>query len=122
MAAGLETRVLLKPVVSEADLARASKAIDKSFRGLGSAAKRYQQPLGRITGQVTEFGKSLEASNARVLAFGASAGVIYKITQAFDFLVKSTIDVEKTLKDINVILNASSTGIKKFGDDRRAKA
>ena len=35
------------------------------------------QPLGRITGQVNEFNKSLDASNARVIAFGASAGIIF---------------------------------------------
>lgn len=78
--------------------------------------KNFSQPLGKITGQAKEFQKSLEASNARVLAFGASAGVIYNIQKAFSALVSSTIEVEKSLTDINIVLNTSSSGIKQFGD------
>ena len=63
------------------------------------------QPLGRITGKVSEFEKSLEASNARVLAFGASAGAVYAVQRAFGEVVKATIQVEKSLTDINVVLN-----------------
>jgi len=73
------------------------------------------QPLGRITGKVSEFDKSLEASNARVLAFGASAGAVYAIGRAFKEVVASTIEVEKSLADINVVLNASASGLSKFG-------
>jgi len=76
-----------------------------------------EQPLGRITGQVNEFNKSLDASNARVIAFGASAGVIYGVQRAFDALVSSTIDVQKSLQDINVILNASKDELNKFGSE-----
>ena len=75
------------------------------------------QPLGRITGKVSEFDKSLEASNARVLAFGASAGAVYALGRAFKEMVSSTIEVEKSLAEINVVLNASSQQISKFGSD-----
>jgi TP901 family phage tail tape measure protein len=75
-----------------------------------------QQPLGRINSELSEFNKSLEASNARVLAFGASAGAVYGIESAFQALVASTIEVEKALTDINVILNASASTLKDFGD------
>jgi len=73
------------------------------------------QPLGRITGKVNEFTKSLDASNARVIAFGASAGIIYGLQRAFTALVSSSIEVQKSLQDINVILNASTTDLQKFG-------
>jgi TP901 family phage tail tape measure protein len=73
------------------------------------------QPLGRITGQINEFNKSLDASNARVIAFGASAGIIFGVERAFVALVKSTIEVQKSLQDINVILNASQAQLQKFG-------
>jgi TP901 family phage tail tape measure protein len=73
------------------------------------------QPLGRITGQVNEFNKSLDASNARVIAFGASAGIIFGLERAFTALVTSTIEVQKSLQDINVILNASTSELQKFG-------
>jgi TP901 family phage tail tape measure protein len=73
------------------------------------------QPLGRITGQVNEFNKSLDASNARVIAFGASAGIIFGVERAFGALVQATIEVQKSLQDINVILNASQSQLQAFG-------
>lgn len=73
------------------------------------------QPLGRITGKVNEFNKSLDASNARVIAFGASAGIIFGVERAFGALVQATIEVQKSLQDINVILNASQQQLQAFG-------
>ncbi len=75
------------------------------------------QPLGRITGQVNEFNKSLDASNARVIAFGASAGIIFGVERAFTALVSATIEVQKSLQDINVILNVSQGQLQKFGGE-----
>jgi TP901 family phage tail tape measure protein len=66
------------------------------------------QPLGRITGQVAELNKSLEASNARVLAFGASAGSIYLVQRAISSLISTTIEVQKELANINVLLNLNT--------------
>ena len=59
--------------------------------------KSFTQPLGRITASANEFTKSLEASNARVIAFGASVGIINGITDSFKFLVAETVKFEKTL-------------------------
>lgn len=73
-----------------------------------------KQPLGRITGQANEFQKSLEASNARVVAFGASAGAIYAIRAAFSKLVSSTIEVEQSLTEINNLLNIGQGDMSKF--------
>ncbi len=75
------------------------------------------QPLGRITGKVNEFNKSLDASNARVIAFGASAGIIFGVQRAFQALVTSTIDVQKSLSEINVILNVSAKELSSFGGE-----
>ena len=80
-------------------------------------AKGFIEPLGRISGLGDEFQKSLEASNARVIAFGASAGIIYNIQKAFGALVTSTIETEKALISINSVLNASSTSLNKFGNE-----
>jgi TP901 family phage tail tape measure protein len=74
------------------------------------------QPLGRITGQADEFTKSMEAANARVFAFGASVGIINGVTQAFGALVRNTIEVEKSLVEINTVLNASSDSLQEFGN------
>jgi TP901 family phage tail tape measure protein len=80
-------------------------------------ARSFTQPLGRITASANEFTKSLEASNARVIAFGASVGIINAVSNAFKGLVAETIKFEKTLADINVILNASNSSIQKFGSN-----
>ena len=73
------------------------------------------QPLGRITGQLSEFNKSLDAANARVVAFGASAGAIAVLEKTFKSLINSTVEVQKSLKDIQVVLDASDAVINKFG-------
>lgn len=77
----------------------------------------FSRPLGRITGSVNEFNKSLDASNARVLAFGASAGIIYGIVRAFKEMTLATVNVEKNLAEINVILNSSSKELRSFSQE-----
>jgi TP901 family phage tail tape measure protein len=90
-----------------------------AFRSLGRSSGAVA-PLGRMLGKIRadadEFTKSIEASNARVIAFGASVGVINGISNAFKSLVATTINVEKKLTDINIVLGASQKGIAKFGD------
>lgn len=80
----------------------------------GIDSKKFTLPLGRITGDLTQFQSSLDASVARVLAFGASASVLAGITSAMKQMVVAGIQVEKTLADINVILNLSSSGLAGF--------
>lgn len=82
-----------------------------------SGARNFSQPLGKITGQLGEFEKSLEASNARVLAFGASAGALFAIQKGLAAVARSAIQVEKSLADINVILNVSSKSLQSFSND-----
>jgi TP901 family phage tail tape measure protein len=77
--------------------------------------KGFSQPLGKISGQLGEFEKSLAASNARVIAFGASAGAIFAVQKAFAETIKSVIDIEKALTDVNVILNVSQKSLANFG-------
>ena len=74
-------------------------------------------PLGKIKGDLGEFEKSLAASNARVLAFGASAGLIMGVQTAFSEIVKSAVEVEKALIEINTVLNTSQTSLKAFGNE-----
>lgn len=70
--------------------------------------------LGKITGQVSEFQKSLAASNARVLAFSASAGQLYTYVRVFDNILKSTIEVQKSLTNLNVIFGLSRRQLDSF--------
>jgi TP901 family phage tail tape measure protein len=78
---------------------RINFATGNSARSLGALS----QPLGRLTGQADEFSKSLDAANARVLAFGASVGIVNTLSNAFKSLVASTIEVEKAITAISVV-------------------
>ena len=62
-----------------------------------------------------EFTKSLEASNARVIAFGASVAIIDGISDAFKNLVVQAVKFEKTMADINAVMSLSSSQIEAFG-------
>jgi len=80
-------------------------------------AQSFTQPLGRISGDLKQFQSALAASNARVLAFGASTAVIGGVAKSFKDLATSTIEVEKALVDINRVLALSSSGLQKFSSD-----
>ena len=97
--------------------AQAKKAGRNLKLNLGTSAKSIEglsQPLGRITGKADQFTKSMEAANARVLAFGASVGVLSAVTQGFKELVNTTIQVEKQLASINSILGGTVSELNKF--------
>lgn len=84
---------------------------------INASAKQVQQALGRITGQASEFQKSLDASTARVFAFGATTAVINGVTQSFKALVSTTVNVQARLTEINSILGA---GAKEFNQYRNS--
>ncbi len=72
----LDAEVRLNESQIMQEIAQVGKKAGKSLSmNIGKGAKgveAFTQPLGRITGQADEFTKSMEAANARVLAFGAS--------------------------------------------------
>lgn len=78
------------------------------------SARQIKQALGRITGQASEFQKSLDASTARVFAFGATTTVLQSVNQSFKKLVTTTIEVEKRLIEINSIFQATESQFNKF--------
>ncbi len=101
----------------EAALARIqSQAKGVQLGGGARSIDKLSRPLGKITGQASEFQKSLEASNARVLAFGASVAVINKLSQAFGALVSNTIKVEASFAKINTILGGTQKQLEQFGN------
>ncbi len=74
------------------------------------------QPLGKITGDISQFSKSLDAAAARVLAFSASVGIINGVVGGFRALIKETIAVEKALTDINSVLNTNKQSLDNFSN------
>ena len=79
-------------------------------------AKGLQQPLGRITGNLSEFNKSLDASTARVFAFGATVSVINGIADAFKGVVSAVIEVERALENINVVMGLTTAQLADYSD------
>ena len=96
----------------------AAKRAGKSLKiNMGPGAKSVEglsQPLGRITGKADDFTKSMQAANARVLAFGASVGVLSAVQRGFSDLVRTTIEVEKSLANINSILGTTNKELNTF--------
>ena len=119
----MSTPIRIKVSAETTQLQRDIKKALKSGYSLGKLdGGGFAQPLGKIKGQLGEFEKSMDAANARVIAFGASTGAIYAVSSAIQHMVKSAIEVEKTLTDINTILGATSANLAKFGDSLFAVA
>ena len=79
--------------------------------------RAFSQPLGRITGDVKDFEAALAASNARVIAFGASTAVLGGVIRSFKELANVTIEVEKNLADINRVFGLTTSQLQKFSTD-----
>jgi len=78
--------------------------------------KGATQPLGNMKRSADEFSKSMEAANARIIAFGASMAIINGIADAFKAVARNAIEVEKAMADINVVMNLSAQNLDKFSD------
>tara|TARA_R110002153_G_scaffold43986_4_gene124156 strand:+ start:14058 stop:19388 length:5331 start_codon:yes stop_codon:yes gene_type:complete len=92
----------------------ASLNVTLNTASLNASTKQVRQALGRITGQASEFQKSLDASTARVFAFGATTAVLNGVTQSFKKLISTTIEVEKRLIEVNSIFQATEASFNKF--------
>lgn len=77
------------------------------------------KPLGAIKRSADEFEKSMQAANARVLAFGTSVAVIEGMRRSFLALIKTTVEVEKSLIAIESVagnsLQKAGVSIEQFG-------
>jgi TP901 family phage tail tape measure protein len=76
--------------------------------------KGATQPLGNMKRSADEFSKSMEAANARIIAFGASMAVLNGIGDAFKAMVRDVVQVEKALQDINVVMGLSAQNLDRF--------
>ena len=102
--------------IDSRSIARQVQRAERQIRPLSISLddKGFRQPLGRITGDLSEFQNSLEASVARTLAFGAAVGVVNSLANAFKAMVSNAIEVEKSLADVNVILNLTTNNLANF--------
>lgn len=102
----------LRPVVDSAAERQAATRIDRisSPRNVKILAQidakniiQAEKALGAISRNASEFEKSMQAANARVLAFGTSVAVIEGMRRSFLSLIKTTAQVESALVKINSI-------------------
>lgn len=98
----------------ETSIVEALKRAERHGINLKFNTRGFNRPLGSISADLKEFDKSLDASNARVLAFAASAGILYQVVGGFKAVIKSAVEVEKALTDINVVLNLNQSSLKSF--------
>ena len=111
------------PVTVQAtlDASRAAKSLDNLTRNRNvvlnakidvSSLNKAQKALGVISHSASEFEKSMEAANARVLAFGTSVAVIEGMRSSFLALIKTTAEVENALIKISSV---SEDSLRKAG-------
>ena len=95
---------------TESQIANAARKANVVIRPTidSKGLEKISAPLGRITGQADEFTKSMEAANARVLAFGASVGVLNAVAKSFEKIVVASTQVEASLKEIQVATGETS--------------
>jgi TP901 family phage tail tape measure protein len=119
------------PVTVQAtlDASRAAKSLDNLTRNRNvvlnarldvSSLNKAQKALGVISHSASEFEKSMEAANARVLAFGTSVAVIEGMRRSFLALIKTTAEVENALIKIASVsegsLKRAGISIDQLGD------
>lgn len=90
--------------------------VDRATRSIATKIERTFA-LGRYTTDFKQFEQSIDAAVSRVTAFGLTAGIFFTVKNAMMALVSSSVEVEKGLTDINVILGLSSRNLKTFSDD-----
>lgn len=71
----------------------------------------------KMSRDVDRFSHSLEIAESRVLAFGATTAAVYGAIGGFQALVRNAVQVEKSLADVNIILQASSKNLKIFKNE-----
>jgi TP901 family phage tail tape measure protein len=100
-----------------ASIRAAGNQVQSAFGNINLPSKsinNFNNSLGRITGQASEFDKSINAATARVFAFGAAVSIINGISTAFKGLISSTIEVDKRLTEIGSIIGISVDQLGRF--------
>lgn len=69
-----------------------------------------------LTADIDRFDKSVSRMSAVIVTFGQAAALIFGVQNAFAALLKTSIQVEKQLNDINAIFNASEKTMKSFSN------
>lgn len=113
----LNIPVSLNTSQAERDMEKLAQRAQLQFARAFSKGNAASFPLGRMSKDASEFESSLKAASARVLAFGATAGVIYNVSRAMQSLVTNTIEWNRALTEIKSFTNLARTELVRFGND-----
>jgi len=84
--------------------------------------RQFRQPLGRITSDLNDFESAMKASNARVLAFGASTAVLGGVVKAFKDVEKQNYNFLKSnARKYGTIIPQGDGGLKIFVNEKNKK-
>lgn len=89
----------------------------RRFQGELARSNRNANGLGTISKDARQFEAALGAATNRVTAFAAAAGVFTVLSKSVSAFVRSIVEVDGALARINVNLNETSDGLKKFSAD-----
>lgn len=70
--------------------------------------------LTGLSKSAKDFDSAMEQAQRRVLSFGTVAAALYGVKTAFEGIISTTVKVEQSIADINVILNASGESLNRF--------
>lgn len=97
---------LLKPIKTNVDFSNLTK-------GVGDAKNQFNQ----LTEASVDFGDSLERGLRRITALSAASVALFGIVKLFQESIKASRELEKSLQNINVVLNLPSGQLKQFSKD-----
>lgn len=79
-------------------------------------------PFGSISKDADQFEASLKSAEARVLAFTSVTAQLFAFQRVMEEIARTTIAVDKSLRDINVVLGLSNSQLKQFSEQLFAVA
>lgn len=89
------------------------KSVD--FSGLTGGLRGVQQQLGDTANVGKQLSDSLELGARRIIAFSAASTAIFGVIKLFRESLAASRELEKSLQNINVVLNLPTTQIGDFG-------
>lgn len=89
-------------------------AAEKTLKPINLRFDTSTNTFRNLNQEVGQFNGYLERANQRVLGFGASVASLYGVVRFFKEIVTSTIEVEKSLTDMNSIFKLSASNLDRF--------
>lgn len=90
--------------------------LQRSFSQLEKNIK-FSGPFGAFNRDVSNFNNQMDRANQRVITLGASFLVLSSATKILRDIVTATVQVEKSLVDINAVFRLSTESLNKFSRD-----